>query len=130
MPFMFLMIEYRVVVKVYNWAQVDEEQMNPLVSRQVIHADNMTVARIRLRKGAVVPLHSHVNEQISVIEEGRLRFVIAGEERIVTSGETVAIPPHAPHTVEALEDSVAMDLFSPVREDWIRGEDAYLRAGR
>lgn len=124
------MIEYRVAVKIYNWSQVTDEQLNPLVSRQMIHGETMTVARIRLRKGAVVPLHHHLNEQISMIERGKVRFVIAGEERIVETGETVTIPPHAPHTVEALEDSIAMDLFSPVREDWIRGEDAYLRAQR
>jgi quercetin dioxygenase-like cupin family protein len=130
MPFMILMIEYRVVVKVHNWAHVTEEQMNPLVSRQVVHASTMTLARLRLRKGAVVPLHHHVNEQISMVDQGRLRFVISGEERIVQAGEMLTIPPEAPHMVEALEDSIAIDLFSPVREDWIRGDDAYLRAGR
>jgi quercetin dioxygenase-like cupin family protein len=127
---MFLMIEYRVRVKIYNWSHVAEEELNPLVSRRVIHGHTVTVARFRLRKGAVVPLHSHINEQVSMVEAGRLRFVVDGEERIVTAGDAVAIPPNAPHMVEALEDSVAMDLFSPVREDWMRGEDAYLRAGR
>jgi quercetin dioxygenase-like cupin family protein len=121
------MIEYRVVVRLYNWTQVPEEQLNPSVSRQMIHGQTMTVARLRLRKGAIVPLHHHGNEQISMIEKGRLRFVIAGEERVACEGDMVAIPPNAPHLVEALEDSVATDLFSPVREDWIRGDDAYLR---
>lgn len=121
------MIEYRVVVTHHNWTQVPEEQLNPSVSRQVIHGETMTVARIRLRKGAVVPLHHHVSEQISMIEHGRLRFVVSGEERILSAGESLTIPPHAPHLVEALEDSLATDLFSPIREDWIRGDDAYLR---
>ena len=121
------MIEYRVAVVLHNWSEVDEEQLNPGISRQVIHTETMTVARIRLRKGAVVPLHQHVNEQLSMIEHGRLRFVVAGEERILSAGETLTIPPNAPHLVEALEDSLATDLFSPPREDWIRGDDAYLR---
>lgn len=124
------MIEYRVIVNLYNWTEIPEEQLSPMISRQMIHSETMTVARIRLRKGAVVPLHSHINEQISMVERGRLRFLIAGEERIITGGETVAIPPNAPHMVEALEESVATDLFSPIREDWIRGDDAYLRAAR
>ncbi|MEX2260891.1 MAG: cupin domain-containing protein [Bryobacteraceae bacterium] len=115
-------------MKFYTWEGVPEERMNPLVSRQVIHGETMTVARLRLRKGAVVPLHHHVNEQITLLEEGRLRFVIAGREHVVSAGEAMQIPPNAPHTVEALEDSLAIDLFSPVREDWIRGDDAYLRA--
>jgi len=122
------MIEYRVAVKLYNWTDVPEEQLNPAVTRRMIHGENMTVARIRLNKGAVVPLHQHANEQISMVEYGKLRFLIAGEERIVKGGESLVIPPNAPHLVEALEDSLATDLFSPVREDWIRGDDAYLRA--
>ena len=122
------MIEYRVVVKLYNWLQVPEEQLNPSVSRQMIHGETMTIARLRLRKGAIVPLHHHVNEQITMLEQGKLRFVIAGQEQIVIGGQALTIPPNAPHLVEALEDSLATDLFSPVREDWIRGDDAYLRA--
>jgi quercetin dioxygenase-like cupin family protein len=114
-------------MKLYNWAEVPEEQMSPTVSRQVIHAERMTVARIRMLKGAVVPLHHHINEQITVLERGKMRFVISGEEQILHGGQTLAIPPNAPHLVEALEDSKATDLFSPVREDWIRGDDAYLR---
>ena len=124
------MIEYRVSVKVYNWSDIVDEQLNPLVSRQAIHGETMTVARFRLRKWALVPLHHHANEQISTIERGKLRFVIAGEEQVVETGETITIPPHAPHSAEALEDSVAVDVFSPVRQDWIRGEDTYLRGQR
>lgn len=111
----------------YNWFAVQEEQLNPLLGRKVIHGQNMTVARIRLRKYAVVPMHSHPNEQITLLESGALRFVIAGQETILRAGEVLEIPPDAPHMVEALEDSLAVDLFSPAREDWIRGDDAYLR---
>ena len=117
-------------MKHYSWTEVPEERMNALISRQVIHSETMTVARIRLRKGAVVPLHQHVNEQISTVENGVMRFVVSGEERIVRNGETLTIPPNAPHLVEALEDSQALDVFSPVREDWIRGDDAYLRGAK
>jgi quercetin dioxygenase-like cupin family protein len=121
------MLEYRFAMKLYNWAEVPEEQMSPTISRQVIHAERVTIARIRLRKGAIVPLHQHHNEQITTLERGKMRFVISGEEQIIDAGQTLTIPPNAPHLVEALEDSLATDLFSPVREDWIRGEDAYLR---
>ncbi len=121
------MIEYRFAVQHYNWSAIPLEQLNPSISRQVIHGETMTLARIRLRRGGVVPLHQHTNEQISTVESGRLRFVISGEERILESGQTLTIPPNAPHLVEALEDSQVLDVFSPVREDWIRGDDAYLR---
>jgi quercetin dioxygenase-like cupin family protein len=114
-------------MQLYNWDSIDEEPLNPLISRRVIHTERMTICRIRLKKGAVVPMHSHENEQITVLETGTLRFIFEQEEKVIHSGDTLAIPPHAPHRVEALEDSVAMDLFSPVREDWRRGDDAYLR---
>lgn len=114
-------------MKVYHWNQVQEEQLNPLVTRRVIHTRNMTIARIRLGKHAVVPAHAHAHEQVTTLESGALRFVLDGEERILKAGEMLEIPPHAEHSVEALEDSVAMDVFSPPRDDWQRGDDAYLR---
>ncbi len=120
------MIQYG-AMQHYNWNLLEEEPLNPLLGRKMIHGQHVTVARIRLRRGATVPMHSHPNEQISMLESGELRFVISGEERVLRAGETVVIPPGAPHMVEALEDSLAVDLFSPPREDWIRGDDAYLR---
>jgi len=71
---------------VYNWARIPEEKMNPLVSRQVIHTPQMTIARIRLARGAVVPLHEHANEQVTMMQSGALRFEIAGEEVVVRGG--------------------------------------------
>ena len=114
-------------MQLYGWDHVTEEAMNPLLTRQVIHGEKMTVARIQLRKGAVVPLHQHINEQLSIIEQGRVRFVVGGEEAAMQAGDMVLIPSGTPHTVEALEDSVALDINSPAREDWKRGDDAYLR---
>jgi quercetin dioxygenase-like cupin family protein len=111
----------------YQWNGITVEQMNPLVSRQVIHGATITMARLVLKKGAFVPLHSHVNEQISTIESGSLRFEVGGREITVKAGETLVIPPNVPHLAEAHEDCVATDVFSPVREDWVRGDDAYLR---
>lgn len=111
----------------YQWAEIPVEQLNPLVSRQAIHTERMTIARLILKKGVVVPTHSHENEQLSMIESGSLKFVLDGVEKVVSAGETLQIPPHVPHSAEALEDTEATDVFSPRREDWIRGEDAYLR---
>ncbi|MGA2736919.1 MAG: cupin domain-containing protein [Bryobacteraceae bacterium] len=111
----------------YTWNAVEEERLNPLLGRKTIHGQTLTVARIRLGKGAVVPMHSHPNEQISMLESGAVRFLIDGEERILRAGDALVIPPDVPHMVEAIEDSLAVDLFAPRREDWIRGDDAYLR---
>ena len=110
-----------------NWNTIPLEIMNPLVSRKAVHTERMTIAKIILKKGAIVPMHHHENEQITMMESGALRFEISGKEIVVRAGDVLPIPPDAPHMVEALEDSVATDLFSPRREDWIRGDDAYLR---
>jgi quercetin dioxygenase-like cupin family protein len=112
---------------VSHWDQVLKEQINPLMIRQMIHGETITIARISLLKGAVVPEHHHHNEQITSLEKGRMRFVIAGKEVMVNAGESLTIPPHVPHSAEVLEDTVATDVFCPRREDWIRGDDAYLR---
>jgi quercetin dioxygenase-like cupin family protein len=106
---------------------MDAEQMNPKVARKVVHCANVTVARLELKKDAAVPEHSHVNEQVTTIERGALKFVIRGREQVVRAGESLVLEPHEPHSVVALEDSVALDIFAPVREDWVRGDDAYLR---
>ena len=111
----------------YNWSAIPEEAMSPLLTRQVIHTGHMTIARLRIKKGAVVPVHQHPNEQVSMMEAGALRFEVDGKEVLVKAGETLRIPPNVPHMAEAMEDSIATDLFCPPRQDWISGDDGYLR---
>jgi len=111
----------------YNWSDVPVEQMNPLVTRQVIHSAQITIAIISLAKGGSVPTHSHVNEQVMNIFSGSLKVILDGVETVLQGGHTLIVPPNIPHSVEALEDTIAVDVFSPIREDWIRGDDAYLR---
>ncbi len=111
----------------YDWTAIAEEKLNPLLSRRVVHTGQMTIARLRLAKGAVVPLHQHVNQQVTMLTSGVLQFDMGDETVILRAGELLVIPPEQPHRVEALEESVATDLFTPQREDWIRGDDAYLR---
>ena len=115
----------------YNWGAIPQEELNPKTVRQAIHTERMTIARLLLRRGAVVAMHQHENEQVTMMESGALRFVFGGSENgkqvIVRAGDVLQIPPHLPHMVEALEDSQATDLFSGRREDWISGDDAYLR---
>lgn len=114
-------------MKPYNWGQVELEQLNPLLARQVIHTDRITLARIHLAKGCIVPEHSHEQEQLSWLKQGRLRFTLDGAELILNAGDVLPIPSGAPHRVEALEESFVIDIFSPCREDWRSGNDHYLR---
>lgn len=85
------------------------------------------LARLVLKKGSHVPLHSHVHEQVSHVIEGALSFLLEGKVATVRTGDILCIPPYVPHEVIALEDSVALDIFNPPRQDWIDGDDAYLR---
>ena len=114
--------------KLHRWTDITPDQMNPLTTRQYIVGTNTMLARLVLKKGAHVPLHSHHNEQITYILEGALRFLIEGKEMTVHGGEVLCIPPHVPHEAFALEDTVDLDIFNPPRQDWIDRDDAYLRA--
>ncbi len=114
-------------MQVHRWESVDHEVLSPEIARRVVHSERMTTARIYIKKGGVVPRHSHDNEQISHVLEGRLRFELDGGSHEVGAGEIMALAPNEPHRVVALEDSVAMDVFTPVRQDWLSGDDAYLR---
>ena len=116
-------------MQVMDWNAVPEERMSTVFSRRVLHTERLTIARVYLAAGCVVPEHAHENEQVSTMEQGRLRFVVAGVEQVLSAGQSLVIPPHVPHSAEALDDCVAVDVFTPRREDWIRGDDAYLRGG-
>jgi len=111
----------------YRWADIEPEAMNPLVMRQYLTGVKTMLARIVLLKGAHVPMHRHFHEQISHVVSGALMFALDEGETVVRGGEILCIPPNASHEVFALEDSVALDIFNPPRQDWIDGDDAYLR---
>src|SRR5215475_194743 len=109
------------------WHTVPLEDLNPLLQRQFVVGQEIMLARVLLKKGCVVPLHSHPNEQLTYIVEGALKFSIDGQEIVVHAGEVLCIPSNMPHKAEALEDTVDLDVFSPPRADWINKTDQYLR---
>jgi len=109
------------------WDTVPLEDLNPLLQRQFVVGQEIMLARVLLKKGCIVPEHSHHNEQLTYILEGALKFWIDGKEIVVHAGETLCIPSHVPHKAEALEDTVDLDVFAPPRADWINKTDQYLR---
>ncbi len=115
------------VLKHTRWSDIELEHLNPLLDRQLVVGENIMVARVLLKKGCIVPEHSHVNEQVTYVLEGALKFWIDGKEIVVAAGEVLCIPPNMPHAAEALEDTVDLDVFHPPRADWINRTDAYLR---
>ncbi len=109
------------------WNSVELEDLNPLLQRQMVWGKGVMLARVLLKKGCVVPMHSHLNEQLTYILEGALKFLIDGREIVVNAGEVLTIPAHMPHQAEALADTVDLDIFHPPRADWINKTDRYLR---
>ena len=109
------------------WSSVEVEALNPLLGRQLVVGRDVMLARVLLKKGCIVPEHSHPNEQVTYILEGALKFWIDGKIIVVHAGEVLTIPPNMPHKAEALEDTVDLDIFCPPRADWMSGTDAYLR---
>src|SRR6267143_209672 len=96
------------------WHTIDLENLNPLLQRQFIVGQDIMLARVLLKKGCIVPEHSHHNEQVTYILDGALKFWIDGKEIVVNAGEVLTIPPHMPHKAEALVDTVDLDVFPPL----------------
>ena len=109
------------------WHTIPLEDLNPLLQRQFVVGQNIMLARVLLKKGCIVPEHSHPNEQLTYIVEGALKFWIDGKQITVHAGEVLCIPSNMPHKAEALEDTVDLDIFDPPRADWINKTDQYLR---
>lgn len=109
------------------WHTIPLEDLNPLLQRQFVVGQEIMLARVLLKKGCIVPEHSHHNEQLTYIVEGALKFWIDNKEIVVHAGEVLCIPSNMPHKAEALEDTVDLDVFTPPRVDWINKTDQYLR---
>jgi quercetin dioxygenase-like cupin family protein len=112
------------------WNSIGLEDLNPLLQRQFVVGQEIMLARVLLKKGCVVPEHSHHNEQLTYVLEGALKFWIDGRVLTVKSGEVLLIPSHMLHKAEALEDTIDLDVFTPPRADWIEKTDKYLRGAR
>ncbi len=111
-----------------SWEMIEAEALNPGLTRQMLHGEKLSFARLQIKNGTVVPRHQHVNEQVSVVTRGAIRFRFDDQEIVVAKGEMILIPPDVPHAAEAIGDSETLDIFAPCREDWKAKKDDYLRA--
>jgi len=117
-------------VTFYRWDDMPKETVTEVFDRRLITGERVMLAHVYLKKGAIVPRHSHENEQITYILEGGLRFWIGEDESQVIdvrAGEVLHIPSLVQHKAEALEDTLDVDIFSPPRQDWLDKTDDYLR---
>lgn len=117
-------------VELLQWDDIPMETVNPSMRRQIITGELMTVARIYLKDGFLVPMHSHHNEQITQVISGVLQFRLGkdGDETIdVGPGQVIVIPANLPHEARVIGDVVETDMWAPRRDDWLNQTDDYLR---
>ncbi len=110
-------------VRVHRWDEIALEKITEMISQKIVAGEREMLAQIYLKRGALVPMHSHESEQMTYILQGALKVVVGGEVVTVREGEVLHVPSWISHQAEALEDTFELDIFSPVRQDWLRGED-------
>ncbi len=117
-------------VRLIRWEAMEKERLSSSIKRRIITGERAMLTHVYLDKGAVVPMHSHENEQITWVLKGALRFWIDSEDSApidVREGEVLVLPSQVPHKALALEDTLDVDIFTPPRQDWLDGTDDYIR---
>ena len=114
-------------VTTYSWDAMPHEHLSDNLSRKIITGDRTMIAHIFLKKGCIVPAHSHDNEQMTYIISGALLFTVNGREILLKAGDVMHIPSNVVHAAVAMEDTLDMDVFTPPRQDWLDKTDSYLR---
>ncbi len=117
------------VVQHLRWDDLPLEPVNDTLSRRIVTGEREMVTQIFMKSGCFVPTHSHESEQITYVVRGALKFCLDGREVVVRAGEVLCIPSWMEHSAEALEETLEMDIFSPIRQDWLDKTDDYLRRG-
>ena len=118
--------------RLFRWEEMKKERVTDAIDRRVVTGDRTMLAHVYLAKDSIVPKHSHDNEQFTYILEGALHFWLGEDgdvELDVRAGEVLHIPSNLPHKAQALEDTVDLDVFTPVRQDWLDGTDSYFNEG-
>ena len=110
-----------------SWKSKEVEKLSDSLSRQAVYGEKGTLAQMFIKRGGGAARHSHINEEYSSVISGAVKYVFDDREVVVNAGEVLVVPPNVPHAIIALEDTVDLIFFSPAREDWVRGEDQYLR---
>ena len=106
--------------RLHRWDEIALEKITEMMSQKIITGEREMLAQIYLKRGALIPMHAHDSEQMTYILQGALRFLVGAEEVIVREGEVLHIPADVQHQAEALEDTFELDVFSPIRTDWLR----------
>lgn len=107
----------------WSWDAVPRRRIAPGVERQILHGDRMMVCRLTIAANTTTAAHQHQHEQITLIERGRVRFLVGSEERMCRAGDLVILPGGTWHGCTILdEESILIDIFSPIREDFLEAQ--------
>jgi len=105
-----------------RWDEIALEKVTELLSRKIVSGEREMIVQVYVKRGCLVPMHAHESEQMTYVLQGALKYLVAGEEIVVREGEVLHIPSGVEHQAEALEDTFELDIFSPVRKDWIESD--------
>ena len=114
-------------VRLHRWDEIALEKVTEVISRKLVTGEREMLAQLYLKRGALVPMHKHESEQMTYVLQGSLKFLVGGEDVTVREGEVLVIPSWVEHQVEALDDTLTLDIFSPIRQDWLDGTHDYFR---
>ncbi len=112
----------------YDWDSMSAEEITDLYQRKVAVGENITVAKVEVKEGAITHSHSHDNEEMILVLEGTWRFYLPSGAVTISANQMLNIPQGVEHSSEALEDTVALDICAPRRSDWLTGADRPLHA--
>ena len=112
-----------VAVRLHRWDEIALDKVTEMLSRKIVAGEREMLVQVYVKRGCLVPMHSHESEQMVYVLQGALRFVVDGEEITVREGEVLHIPSGVEHQTEALEDTFELDFFSPVRQTWVEAAD-------
>lgn len=110
----------------YDWDKMRPEEISEMYKRKVALGENITVARVEVKQWAVTQTHRHESEEVIIVLKGAWRFHLPSGEVTLRDNQMLAIPPGVEHSSEALEDTIALDICTPTRLDWLTGEDRFL----
>ena len=105
--------------RLHRWDEIALDKVTEMLSQKIVTGEREMIAQTYLKRGALVPIHSHDSEQMTYVLQGALKLLVAGEEVTLREGEVLHITPGVAHQVEALDDTFVLGVFSPVRRDWV-----------
>ena len=105
-----------------DWSKVPVESIGDGIERQMVVGEKMMICRFRFAPFVATPEHEHPHEQMSIVERGHVRFFVEGVERIAAPGDVLHFPPNCWHGATMMDEEVVLiDIFSPIREDFLNG---------